>query len=544
MIQEPLILRKKRGMRGSSIRSFPAPLGGWNTRDPLTGMQSVFAVEMENWLPTSDGAATRKGAVAHKTGFTNPILTLIPYTPPEAVKKWWQVFGGTVTDKLFAATSDGIYDVTASGTVGAKVRTITYGYISFAQTTVNGSSTKLFCANGVDDTFSYDGSGWSTFLPGNSKTSIMTAHRGQVWFADRDKLLVKSGQSFGDINLSRVFKLGGRVAGIASWTSQTVSGYKPYLVVLSTEGELALCDVPDTIDFGISAALGNKVYFDNTVQPGTSGEPDFAQAEAREFQTAKDVELAGLYRLNPPLGVSPLIPVENDMFVLTTGGVTRLSEILTASFELTEKQLTHNIEPTYIDYVRQYGDLAGWSGTWFPRDRLFIVNIPTSTTTNIQLVLNMTTGAWTKFTGWNAFCAAHFNDKLYIGTANKVGIAQEGNSDFGSPIVCKLRTAFTNFGTLTQKHIKMLRFMMQLQGLGSGTLSLKTGLDADLENSGTVTTIPLGDASTPGALQRYWQSVYSKSGTTFSLRLEATVRDAGISWTSTDYLVEHGGGVL
>ena len=45
----------------------PAPIGGWNTRDPLSLMQQTDAISMTNIIPDIDGVSIRPGYVKTHT---------------------------------------------------------------------------------------------------------------------------------------------------------------------------------------------------------------------------------------------------------------------------------------------------------------------------------------------------------------------------------------------------------------------------------------------------------------------------------------------
>jgi hypothetical protein len=64
----------------------------------------------------------------------------------------------------------------------------------------------------------------------------------------------------------------------------------------------------------------------------------------------------------------------------------------------------------------------GWECVYYPHQNFFLVNIPIAQTTGTgtaiseQYIVNATTGAWSRFTGWNALCFVVHNTRLYFGT--------------------------------------------------------------------------------------------------------------------------------
>ena len=204
----------------------PSPVGGWNTRDPLSQMDPKYAPEMENFFPTASGVSLRKGASLHVTGFTGSVKTLLP-------------FQGKVLNKLFCATDAGIYDATASGPVGVAKLARTKGEHVFAQASFTGGDF-LFAANGIDamavynsgtDTWSASAdftiNGWGS-LPANTIAAVGIAKR-RVW------LIPNSAQEVyylgidtlaGTVNklpLGPQMVRGGYIMAMSSWTIAATS---------------------------------------------------------------------------------------------------------------------------------------------------------------------------------------------------------------------------------------------------------------------------------------------------------------------------------
>src|ERR1700761_6824430 len=84
--------------------TLPAPVGGWNARDPIAAMRQTDAIYLDNWWPTPSSVQVRLGSTVvnsvPSTSSFNQVQTLLPYANPDG------------TNKLFAATDGGIFDVT------------------------------------------------------------------------------------------------------------------------------------------------------------------------------------------------------------------------------------------------------------------------------------------------------------------------------------------------------------------------------------------------------------------------------------------------
>jgi hypothetical protein len=106
----------------------------------------------------------------------------------------------------------------------------------------------------------------------------------------------------------------------------------------------------------------------------------------------------------------------------------------------------------------------GWQIETFPASQMALLNIPASgATATQQFVYNVTTGAWARFTGWDAVCWIEFGGELFFGTSGgKVFQAETGGSDAGAAIVATMLPAFDPLGSPgTHKHVKMIRPIVQ-----------------------------------------------------------------------------------
>jgi hypothetical protein len=92
------------GLRTQSSRtiSIPAPIGGWNARDSLGAMAIEDAVTLTNWWPGTNSVVLRYGYTQFATGITGQVESVIAYS-------------GVTANKLFAAATTKIYNVTAGG---------------------------------------------------------------------------------------------------------------------------------------------------------------------------------------------------------------------------------------------------------------------------------------------------------------------------------------------------------------------------------------------------------------------------------------------
>jgi hypothetical protein len=89
----------------------------------------------------------------------------------------------------------------------------------------------------------------------------------------------------------------------------------------------------------------------------------------------------------------------------------------------------------------------GWQLISYPDQQLGILNVPVvENSEQVQFVMNVLTGAWCKFTGWNANCFEIFGDDLYFGgNDGTVNLAYTGSTDNGDSIPADMQCAFNYF---------------------------------------------------------------------------------------------------
>src|SRR5437868_364224 len=152
---------------------------------------------------------------------------------------------------MFAAAGGNVYDVTASGPVGAPVLTSQtndkWQYIDFA----NPAGTHLLMVNGSDSGQKYDGTTWSPMvLTGASSSNMIhiTPYANRVWMIEKQSLsawylAVGAIQGAATLfDLTPVFSRGSFLVALGVWTVDAgdSSGMTDYLCFVSNQGEVAI----------------------------------------------------------------------------------------------------------------------------------------------------------------------------------------------------------------------------------------------------------------------------------------------------------------
>ena len=502
----------------STSQSIPAPVGGWNTRDSVSLMDPTDAILMDNWFPNASNVILRKGATDWATGLGVSVKSFIPYASSTA-------------RELFAATNNGIYDVTVEGAVGAAEIALTDGYGQTCNFKTAAGSYAYF-VNGVDTAKLYDGTTWmsvtgvsSPALTGIATTELVhvCVFKRRLWFTQKNSMSVwylpvdSIGGALTEFLLGQYFARGGYITAMGTWSIDGGDGIDDYAVFVSSEGEIAVF---------------------RGVDPSS----------------ATDFQIVGVYYIGSPLGRRCLQKFGGDVLYLSRFGLFPLSKALQSSSLERSTALSDKISPTFAESAELYGSNVGWETTVFPKANLLFVNVPYSPgVRSDQYTMNTLTGSWCRFLGWIAHCSVVWNDRLYFGGEGKVFEGWTGTDDFSANIVSQCKTAYSYYGARGQlKHFKMIRPVLKI----SNTFTFDLGLSVDFEELSYFSVSEVGTASqsvwdtavwdtalwaTESEPWKVWYTAAVPDGFAISIELKVTSMTATIEWNSTDVLYEVGG---
>ena len=507
--------QKQGRARKANIHSVPAPTGGLNTLDSIALMDSKYAVVLQNFIPTPSSVSLRSGSVAHSTGLTGRVETLCAYNSASA-------------SKLFAAIGGSIYDVTASGAVGAAVVTgktnARWQHVNFATT----GGSYLIMVNGADAPMLYDGTTWTAItgvsspaITGVTSTDLInvSVFQNKLWFVEKNSMRVwyLSSASIGglanQLDLSSLFPRGGYLMAMGDWTMDSGSGVDDYAVFISSEGEVA-------------------------VYRGT--DPASASTWA----------LVGVYQIGSPVGRRCLMKFASDLVIINQDGIQLISQALTSSRVTLTSSVTDKIQPTITNAVTTYGSSFGWETILFSSQNVIMLNVPSAYGSQ-QYVMNTITKGWCNFTGWDASCFEVMNDRLFFGTTDGVMEAFVGTDDAGTAINGHALQAFSYMGNQNLKNFTMARPILATNANDIGVLlSINTDFNV-LEPIGTP-TYTSGTAGVWGAslwgiglwggamsIKKDWNTV-GATGLSGALYMKTLSGNSRIEWSATDYIYESG----
>jgi hypothetical protein len=521
-MRKPLQDARPRDMAGTARgRTIPAPVGGWNTRDPISGMKETDAVVLDNLFPREGQVELRGGSISWATGITGDVRSLFQYTP-----------SGT-PHEYYAISNAGIYEITGGG-AATLVKAVTNGYMH-GTTLINSAGDDFYwLANGTDDVVLYNGTTWTSLnalstpaITGVSSSALVYPwlHKHRIFCIEKESMNVwyfpvDSIAGVATVYpLGNLFRRGGSLNSGVSWTLDSGAGPDDLFVVITTEGEIA-------------------VY--KGINPSS----------------ASTWEIVGVWYVGKPLSRRCFFKIGGEVGVLVENGVFFLSKLLQTGEANFAGALSNKIQTAFSTITSLLGTVTeGWEGCVYPQYDAMLVNIPEQSQ---QYVMNTVTGAWCSFSGWAASCFLSTSDGLFFGkTDGTVAVAWDGTqrADDGSDIIGEVITSWSYFqsrGTL--KHITLFRPLLAY----NGAVELRWGIEADFANVIPLTSIyprsaplniTLWDSALwdiaiwPQDLIRHlsWRNAANVPGYAHALHLQIATNDSSLAWSGTDYHYHIGG---
>lgn len=519
MMRQPMIQRSRQGLRRALSDFVGAPVGGWNARDSLDAMGKRDAVVLENWFPRQTDLELRGGWEAHQSGYSSDVA--------QTLMTW----NGAQSSKLFACTNAGIFDASAGGARGSALTALTNGLVSSVNFVAAGGH-YMIAVNGTDTLKRFDGTSWSsvtgtgtlpiTGVSTEELSSVAAAHK-RLWFTRKFSSSVyyldvgAVGGALTEFPLGQVFPAGGVVVAIDTWSSDAGDGADDYTVFVSSEGELA-------------------VY------------------RGSDPTTADGFSKVGVFKVAKPIGgFRCLAKYGGDLAYLCELGLYPVSKLLSAR-DFVGLALTDKIDEAFNTAVKTYRNNPGWQTVIFPQEQALIVNIPITSSYNEQFVMNMLTGAWTRFIGWDVTSMAIFGTQLYGAGRLVIQKLWSGVSDDGALIRGRGQMAYNYFGKRgLLKQIKLLAAVLRASGAFSRSLAidvdyrfaqrLQGQLGTDSAASAVWDTAVWDTAEWAGDFELYqaWASIKAPEGYAHSLFLEVLSAGAGVKWLGFNLSGEYGG---
>ena len=503
----------------SAIYSISSPTGGWNSRDSLADMAPNDAVKLVNWFPTTIDCEIRGGNSSYATGITGNAKSLMTYNAMSGA------------NKLFAADSNDIWDVSSSGAASAQSATVTNGafqYTNFG----DGTNNYLVMVNGVDSPIYYNGTTFTTItgatspsLSGVTLSSLIhvNEYKGRLFFIEKSSLSFwylpagAAGGTLTEFDLSSFCGEGGYLMWMATWSFDSGDGPDDAAVFMTSEGEVI-------------------------IYRGTNP------------STAADWVLTGVYYVGKPLGRRSFVKFGGDLIAITQNGAFPLLKAIQRTDIDNSFAVTNKIQDSFTEKASNYGANFGWEAILYPLKNALIFNIPISVDgEHKQYVMNTITKSWCEFNSWNAECFAEYNDEIYFASGTSIFKAWSGVDDNGSNIIAEGKAAFNYIGdSVKQKRFTMFRPMLQV----NGDISFLSGIDVDFRDteitgvaSYTASSSAIWDTATWDSgfwtsgleVVRKWSSPNSYVGFNVAGKIKVETNSLNVHWIANDYVYEQGG---
>ena len=424
--------------------------------------------------------------------------------------------------------------MSSSGAVGAAVSTghtnARWQYVNIG--VASGQFIRLF--NGDDTPLLYNGTTWATTaITGPTAANLIwgNLHQKRLWVGEKASLSAwylgtnaVSGAAV-EFPLQGIFKLGGFLMAMATWTRDAGDGTDDVAVFISSEGECALYQGTDPND------------------PTT-------------------FNIVGVFRIGKPIGRRCFVQAGSDLILVTQDGFVPLSAILTLDRAQAQKvAVSQQISQAVNDSVRLYGTLFGWQPIVYPQGLMLVFNIPISATRSYQYVFNTITYAPTRFTDIEAMCFGLLNNNMYYGGVDgRVYKWDDGASDnpggVAQDIKCDVSQAFSYFGSSGRNKIfKSVEPVLESNGNPNFAINLNLdfqispviGLPA-VTSAGTASGIwgvskwGIGLWGASSQIYKDWRGVRGVARAA-GLRMRISTSTVRSSWLATNFLFIPGGQV-
>ena len=444
----------------TETKLIPPPIGGWDAISPLSAMDPKYARILTNWVPRPGWLELRGGYNAWAQGLSggDPVESLMAYRPAGATDQLFAAAGGSI----YNCSTNGVYTTVISGASNAR-----WQHVNF--TPANGSN-YLLLVNGEDPYIGWDGTTWAALpISGVSSSTFIniTAFKRRLWFIPANSTTPYYLDTDAIQGTAHPFPLGsfmskgGCVMAMGTWTIDGGVGPDDYAVFITSKGQAI-------------------------VYKGTD------PANANAFA------LVGVFDIPPPIGRRCLVKINSDLGIITTQGLIPASQALPFDpSSVRSIALTNQIQNAMVLAAQNGLDQFGWEVELYMLQTLMIMNVPqTENSSQVQYVMNMLTGAWCEFQGWNANCFEIFNNNLFFGDNDgNVNLAYTSSLDLTSPIVAEMACAFNYFDEPGRiKNLKMLRPLIIADGQVTPTL----GVDVDFGT--TALTSPVSIITPSGAV--------------------------------------------
>lgn len=277
--------------------------------------------------------------------------------------------------------------------------------------------------------------------------NIVLSHMNRLWFADSANLAVyylpiqqKSGQ-LAVLPLNALFKRGGSIRAMYTWTTDGAINLTDQLVIFSTNGE---CVIYSGVD------------------PGKDG----------------DFQLTGIFRFDSPMSKHSVVNYGGELYVLISTGMVPMSTLMRAESEQLGKS-DQNVFSSFFNSALKQRGAPGWQAFINPSSGRIYCNMPQGGKTYTQMIRFMPNPIWGSWSGLQSRCWGWVADRVFFGTDDGKIFEMHPNflNDNGRPIRVDVQAAWSNLGTPAAKHFKMVLPYITTDGTPRPFVDVKVDYD-------------------------------------------------------------------
>jgi hypothetical protein len=536
----PTLARQQRGQQQATQAVFvTAPQGGINALSGAGAVPEQDAIFLTNLIPQEYGCHVRKGYVEWcqplpAGTLADGVKTLIPVSGQNS---------DTPVDKLFACTSEGIYDITTQG--AAPVLKLTWplhtarsGWVSWhAYTTLAGQFILACDTENGYYVYTVSTDTWAVGVitgptPSEAALDFVTVWKNRVWFVQQSTgsaWYLPVGQITGsatEFQFGNKFKYGGYLKSLWNWTLDGGEGVDDYLAVISSGGDMLIYKGED---------------------PATAGE--FRQVGA-------------WYIGKPTQGRRQGDDLGGDLYLLSVFGILQPSKLIAGSpLQNQSVQLSYKINPRINNILDEGNQTYGWQIKFSPVDQLLFLIVPRVPGQPYrQFVYSIATQAWCQFANVPMKCGDIYKGKFMFGSdENRVfmytgavdNVLVEDNGASSTNITWEMLTGFQTYNTPANwKRVHFLR--PRFIGAEIPTYNVAARYDFDLSflpmpyPSGNMDFGRWNNGHWDGVLWagEYLTSQYPMGGSGMGQHIAIAMRGqsaGGTIYLGTDLLMDSGG---
>ncbi len=507
-----LARRQRQGMEATARKPvhIPAPMGGLNTVAPASAMPPTDAVYCFNLVGGDQGLTSRLGSAEWCTGLTGVSDNVVRSTLP---------FRGNTSYKLFATTSSGIWDCTAS----SASPTIS---IAFADTSGNagwGVSHVVTTAAGRFLVYCDEVNGLYLYTEGGAWAKVAVGVR-QEWEPLTTYAIGNQVVNGGKVYTCDTAGISASSGGPTGTSANTVDGTTrwDYVgAVTTTQIGPCLADQNNTFTadpanfvFGtewksrqwfVERNTSRAYYLDTNSIYGTATSFDFGSrfrqggvlvglyswsydggngmdSHLVAISSAGDVVIYGgtdpanadtfgirgtWYAGAVPAGRKFVADFGGEIVIQCARGLLPLSKLVVGADETdTSQYATRKIASLINRLYRQYGTLLGWGVYVHPEDNTLLLTVPYAEGANTnQLAMSLASKGWGMYRDLPMVSAGVWEGQLYFGTADGRVMRNTGYVDgitladpnSYTPVEWSVLPAYRSGGRSTEKVVTQLR---------------------------------------------------------------------------------------